>query len=161
VEAIGGFRGEVVALHVAGAAGAPMEERDVVDALAGEGLAGDRYSLGAGTYSDRPGVHRQVTLLEQEEVDAVARDFGIALDLAQTRRNVTTRGVPLAHLVGREFRVGAATLRGVKICEPCGYLQDLLDVRGLVAAFSHRMGLNAEILVSGPIAVGDPVVAQP
>jgi MOSC domain-containing protein YiiM len=151
------FAGEVVALHIAAREGSAMEGRDAVHAVAGQGLEGDRYYDGNGTFSEREGPGRQLTLIEAEAIEAIARDQGITLEPGDSRRNVTTRGVPLNHLVGREFRVGDVTLRGVKLCEPCGHLQRTLGIDHLVQAFAHRCGLNAEIISDGEIRVGDRV----
>jgi len=153
----GVFRGELVAIHVAPAAGAPMEARTEVWAVAGSGLADDRYAAGAGTYSATVHPGRQCTLIEEEALDALARDHDMVLEPGATRRNLTTRGVPLNHLVGREFTVGEVRMRGVKLCEPCGSLQRRLGIDGLVGLLAHRGGLNAEILTSGRLAVGDTV----
>lgn len=38
--------------------------------------------------------------------EGLAREKNIALKPAETRRNLVTRGVPLNHLVGKEFQVG-------------------------------------------------------
>lgn len=151
------FSGELVAIHVAPTAGASMEERSEVRAAAGSGLVGDRYRDRAGTYSGRAHPGRQCTLIEVETLEALARDHGVVLPPGATRRNLTTRGVPLNHLVGREFTVGAVRLRGVKLCEPCGSLQRHLGIDRLVALLTHRGGLNAEVLADGWIRVGDPV----
>jgi len=64
--------------------------------------------------------------------------------------------VSLNDLVGRESRVGGAGLRGIRPFEPCRHLAELtgLPLRSL----AHRSGLQAEILVSGPIVLGDPVL---
>lgn len=153
------FTGEVVAIHVAGKAGAPMTAVDVVRALAGRGLDGDRYAQSSGTFSERESAGRQVTLIEEEALAAIAAEAGIELAPGDSRRNVTTRGVPLNHLVGREFDVGGVRLRGVKLCEPCGYLQRTLGIDHLVQALAHRAGLNAEVLSDGKIGVGDPITS--
>ncbi len=134
-----------------------MQARDAVRAVAGQGLEGDRYYDGTGTFSEREGPGRQLTLIEAEAIEAIAHEQGITLAPGESRRNVTTRGVPLNHLVGREFRVGEVTLRGVKLCEPCGYLQRTLGIDHLVQAFAHRCGLNAEIISDGEIRIGDKV----
>jgi MOSC domain-containing protein YiiM len=126
-------------------------------AVAGRGLDGDRYFNKAGTFSATPGTGRDVTLIESESLEALERDYGIALGPDQSRRNILTRGVPLNHLVGREFSVGAVRLRGVRLCEPCSHLEQLTGKRvdrGLV----HRGGLRADVLTGGPIRPGDPVV---
>ena len=149
--------GTVAALFVAPEKGAPMEARAQVTAVPGRGLDGDRYAAGTGHYSGRPGPRRQVTLVETEAVEAVARDCDVTLDAADTRRNIVTRGVALNHLVGVEFRVGEARLRGIRLCEPCTYLEGLLERPGVRDALVHRGGLNAEVLAGGAIRSGDNV----
>jgi MOSC domain-containing protein YiiM len=151
------FSGRVVAIFVAPGAGAPMEARDTVDAVASIGLTGDRYALGTGKYSATNRGPRDVTLIEREAVDAVRDETGIAVTEADTRRNVVTEGVPLNHLVGRTFRVGGVTLRGLRLSEPCAYLEQLTRLDGLNRAFMHRGGLRAEVVDGGELRVGDPV----
>ncbi len=146
----------VVSIHIAPSGGAPTKSVGEVRALAGKGLEGDRYFNAAGTYSYQGGAARQVTLIEVEAIEALKRDGGVEIEPGASRRNIVTRGVALNHLVGREFTVGAARLRGVELCEPCAHLQKLTRdgvVRGLV----HRGGLNAEILTGGLIRAGDAV----
>ena len=84
------------------------------------------------------------------------RDYGIELDPGEARRNVLTRGIGLSHLVGLTFQVGEVHLHGIRLCEPCGHLEELTgkEVRpGLV----HRGGLRAQILTEGEIRVGDSI----
>jgi MOSC domain-containing protein YiiM len=152
------FRGRVVAIFVAPAAGAPMEARDAVEAVEAVGLTGDRYALGTGKYSGTNRGPRDVTLIEREAIDAVRGDDGIAVAEADTRRNLVTEGVPLNHLVGRTFRVGAVTLRGLRLAEPCAYLEQLTRLDGVNRAFVHRGGLRAEVVAGGELRVGDPIV---
>jgi MOSC domain-containing protein YiiM len=146
----------VVAIHVSPGKGKPMASVDTVQAVAGRGLEEDRYYVRAGTFSGKVKPGRQVTLVESESVEALERDHGIPLDQGATRRNVTTRGVALNHLVNRTFRVGEATLRGVDLCEPCGYLEGLTRP-GVRKGLIHRGGLNAEIVGGGTITVGDAI----
>ncbi len=127
-----------------------------VRAVPGKGLEGDRYFRAEGTYSDRPGPAREVTLIESEAIDAMARDNKIAIRAGDARRNVVTRGVPLNHLVGREFSVGRVRLRGIRLCEPCSHLEGLTR-RGVLAGLIHRGGLRAQILNAGEIRVGDRI----
>jgi len=54
-----------------------------------------------------------------------------------------------------------ATLRGVEcegieLCEPCTTLEGMTEP-GVIKAFVHRGGLNADILSDGEISVGDSV----
>ena len=130
-----------------------------VRAVAGKGLEGDRYCTGEGSFStSSPGPKRQVTLIEAEALEALERDYGISVTAAASRRNITTRGIALNHLVGREFTVGEATLRGLKLCEPCNHLQRLTPP-GTKRALVHRGGLNAEVIRGGTIRTGDEVRA--
>ncbi|MDZ5812041.1 MOSC domain-containing protein [Halorubrum sp. AD140] len=151
--------GRIEAVHVATEAGAPMEERERVEAVSGRGLRGDRYFLDRGTYSQSArDVSRELSLIEAETLDAVERDYGIAVGPDEHRRNLTTRGVGLNRLVGTRFRVGDAVCEGVELCEPCSYLESLLDREGLHDALVHRGGLRASIVEDGAIETGDSVL---
>src|SRR5574341_25942 len=159
------WQGSVVSIHVAREASAPMESLPAVRALPGRGLEGDRYFLGTGFYSSKPSFGgREVTLVETEAVeallhgvgDAEGHRLGIKLAAAETRRNIATVGVPLNHLVDREFWVGPVLLAGTRLCEPCKHLDDLTQ-RGVMAGLVHRGGLRARILSEGVIRVGDVV----
>jgi MOSC domain-containing protein YiiM len=135
-----------------------MEELAEVKAVAGRGLEGDRYFNKEGSFSETPGTGREVTLIESEAIDALARDYKLELKPGDARRNIVTRGIALNHLVGKEFRVGEVKLKGVRLNEPCNHLASLTDDKvkqGLV----HRGGLRAEILDDGTIRVGDPIDA--
>jgi DNA-binding transcriptional ArsR family regulator len=152
----GRWQGVVHSLHVASTGGAPVETVEQVRAVAGRGLEGDRYFDGTGTFSKKPGTGRHVTLIELEALHALLVDHGVILDPAEARRNVVTCGVPLNHLVGREFRVGRVLLSGMRFCEPCTHLSGLVgkDVKtGLI----HRGGLRADIVRGGTIRTGDQV----
>ena len=122
---------------------------DSVSAVAGKGLEGDRKFKVNGA---RPG--GAITLIEAEVLDAVG------LGGPESRRQVVVSGVRLNDLVGRRFRVGEVECLGVEICEPCRHLQSLTRP-GIIAALLHRGGLNADLLGSGTISVGDPVSLEP
>jgi MOSC domain-containing protein YiiM len=129
---------------------------NAVHAVPGKGLEGDRYFNQAGALSEKHGPGREVTLIEIEALEALKRDHEIELDPADSRRNIVTRGVPLNDLVGREFRVGEVTLRGISLCEPCSHLARLTQP-GVLPGLVHRGGLRAQILTDGMIRVGDVV----
>ena len=71
--------GEVISIHTTPKAKAPMSAVDEVVAVAGLGLAGDRYHGHTGTYSETPGTGRDVTFISAEAVEEIARDHGIVL----------------------------------------------------------------------------------
>lgn len=156
-----GFRGVLLHIHVAPAASYEMEELDEAECVAGRGIVGDRYFDGTGTYSPKPDT-REVTLIEQEALDALARNDpplqGGAIELTpgDHRRNLTVRGVPLNHLVGRRFRIGDVILRGGRLNFPCKYLEELLGLPVYLPLY-NRSGLNCGIERGGVIRPGDPI----
>ena len=89
-------------------------------------------------------------------LNAAGERLGIKLTAADTRRNIATSGVPLNHLIDREFHVGAVLMRGTRLCDPCKHLEDLTQ-RGVMSGLIHRGGLRAQILSEGVIRVGDAV----
>jgi MOSC domain-containing protein YiiM len=159
------WQGHVVSLHIAPEASAKMEVVTEVRAVPGRGLEGDRYFKGTGHYSDRPSHGgREVTLIETESVEALESGvqsaqgdrLGIKLAAQDSRRNIATAGVPLNHLVDKEFWVGSVLLRGTRLCEPCKHLDELTQP-GVMTGLVHRGGLRARILSEGVIRPGDVV----
>ena len=150
------FQGTVDSIFIAEAGGQPMTGVEEIAAVQDRGLEGDRYFNKTGTWSRYEGSKRQVTLTEIEAIEAVERDAELPLDKSETRRNIVTRGVPLNHLVDREFRIGDAVFRGISLCEPCRYLSRVTE-KSVVRPLLHRGGLNAEVLRSGSIRVGDSI----
>jgi len=127
-----------------------MNELPEAVLMAGVGIAGDRYATGLGTYSKSPHIDRQVTLIEVEVLEAIARDREIVLAPNEHRRNLTTRGVPLGHLVGQYFRVGDCVLFGGRMNVPCLYLETLIGKK-VFKPLINRSGLNCRIVLGGTI----------
>ncbi len=150
------WKGEVVRTQLAPEAAVPMVVTSELTAIAGKGIEGDRYSKGIGFFSPNKGPHRQVTLFESEVLETLKRDHNKDLTPSECRMNLITRGVPLSHLVGRTFRAGEVTLRGVKLNEPCQHLEDVVS-KSVISCLVHRCGLFAEVLESGKIRPGDTV----
>ena len=151
-----GWNGSVVALHSCAAAGQPMQPFETLQLLAGRGIAGDRYLLGTGYYSAKPEEGRQVPLFEVETLEALQRDYGIALTAAEHRRNVTVAGVPLNHLVGRRLRIGDTLVEATRLSIPCRYIEEVTG-KPVFKPLIHRSGLNCRILEGGPVSTGAPV----
>lgn len=147
---------ERIFLHAGPGTGDPMHAVGSARAIAAGGLEGDRFFQGAGSTATKRGPDREVTLIEAEVIEAVTREGKVTLAPEQSRRNIVTRGVALNHLVGREFRVGTATLRGIRLCEPCKHLETLTEP-GMLMALLHRGGLRAEVVAGGEFCVGDRV----
>jgi hypothetical protein len=151
------LRGTVEGLAVAPAAEAPMRLLETARATAGRGLDGDRYAVGAGTFSPRaetrPGY--DLTLIAAEILDELAAD-GHVLDFAGTRRNVLTRGIELGALIGRRFRIGDVLCEGRRQCEPCAHLERLSGP-GVLRPLIHRGGLRVDVCSDGEIRLGAPI----
>ena len=141
--------GSVVAILTAPDAESPLARVDTVDAVAGRGLAGDRYYNGRGTFT-APGRGYQLTLVEAEVLDSVD------LPWEQARRNIVTRGIALNALVGHRFTIGPVECIGRRLAEPCSHLEKLARA-GLLRPLVHRGGLRADILQGGSISTGDSV----
>lgn len=145
--------GTVEALLVGPDAETALTAPDVVEALAGRGLEGDRYAAGRGTFpSGRPG--SDLTLADAAVLDELGAQRGAPID---HRRNVVVRGTDLAALIGRRFRLGEAICFGQRPAEPCAHL-DRLNGGGILRPLVHRGGLRADIVASGTIRVGDALV---
>src|SRR6266542_6119187 len=89
-----------------------------VKLIAGVGMEGDRYAKGLSAFSEAKRAS-QLTLVSQEEIDAVEREYGIRIPASDTLRNVVTSGIALETLIGKRFRVGDALCLGLRLCEPC------------------------------------------
>ena len=149
------WQGLLLHIHTTPAGREPMLAQQAASLIAGHGIEGDRYALGTGKYSPFPDI-REVTLIEIETLEALKRDHNIDLSLEEHRRNLTTQGVPLNHLVGKRFWVGQVLLEGGRLNTPCRYL-DLVTGKSVCDLMEHRSGLNCSIIQSGSITVGDTI----
>jgi MOSC domain-containing protein YiiM len=148
--------GRVVHIHVAASAGAPMVELETVEAIAGVGLDGDRYASQTGHWSPIARRGERLTLISNEEIRRLAADYGVSLAPGESRRNITTEGIDLDTLLGRRFTIGTVVCQATRRCEPCTYLEELID-KEVIYALVHRAGIRVQILEGGTISVGDPI----
>ena len=151
--------GSLIQICIADAANAPMRSVSEIECVSGQGLAGDRYFAGTGTFSaaaKKPS--HEVTLVEAEEIEEFNVQFGTNLEAEDLRRNLVTRGIRLNDLVGQRFAIGSVTFEGIRLCEPCSHLAEV--TRGeVLTGLVHQAGLRAAIIDSGTVRVGDPVLA--
>ena len=144
-------------INLADRTSGPTFPVDAVEALAGRGLEGDRIVIERSPNGEPVEPKKQITLIEAEALDALRRDCDLDFSAAQSRRNICTRGVALNHLVDRTFTVGAARLKGIELCEPCGIIEKLSGKQGVTKALIHRGGLRAKIIKGGTIRAGDAI----
>jgi MOSC domain-containing protein YiiM len=152
------WSGVIRHLHVTPRAFLPMRSMPQLNLVAGKGIEGDRYMIGReeGFYSGKPEEGRQVTLFEIETLIALKRDAGIDLEPEEHRRNVTTEGVPLNHLVGKQFWLGGVLLEATRLSIPCRHIEEVTG-KSIFDPLINRSGLNCKILKGGTITVGDTV----
>ena len=148
--------GSVEGIFIASEAEGETRPVDVGRAVEGQGLEGDRYFAGDGTFYEERKPGQDLTLIEAEAIAAMAAEDGVEIAPGEARRNVVTRGIGLNDLVGRRFTVGEIECVGDRLCDPCSHLEKITKpgvLRGLV----NRGGLRANIVRGGRIAVGDEI----
>ncbi|MFT8244211.1 MOSC domain-containing protein [Roseomonas sp. BN140053] len=115
------------------------------------GLVGDRYR-GSGERL------RQVTLLREEHLPAIAASLGLdAVTPEALRRNLMVSGINLLALKGRRFGLGDAVLESTGECQPCSRMEENLGPGGYNAVRGHG-GITARVLRAGTVRLGDAVV---
>lgn len=134
------------------ARGQTMEALEEGRLIADRGLEGDRAA-------QRTGGKRQVSLIQAEHLDVVARLMRVdAIDPVLTRRNLVVSGVNLRALAHRRFSVGDCVLEGVGECHPCSKMEAALGDGGYAAMRGHG-GILARVIEGGRVRTGDPVCA--
>lgn len=145
--------GRVVWIGLRPARRAAMTSVETAIADASSGLVGDRYNGRSGL--------RQVTLIQQEHLAAIASHLGldrIAPD--QLRRNIVVEGINLAALKDHHFRFGTAVLAWTGECHPCSRMEEALGPGGYNAVRGHG-GITARVVEGGTIATGDRLERLP
>ncbi|MDP1675170.1 MAG: MOSC domain-containing protein [Burkholderiales bacterium] len=133
---------------------APLQSFGHVEVIADHGLAGDHKAT-------RAGGKRQVTLIQREHIEAIAKLLGReAVDPTLLRRNLVVSGINLLALRGERFRIGEVLFESTGLCEPCSRMEEVLGAGGYNAMRGHG-GITAQVLNGGMIAAGDAVVYQP
>ncbi len=122
----------VIRIFIAPEAGTEMIAVNEVSAVMNRGLIGDRYYKLTGTFS-KPQIERdqEITLIEFEAIEELVVNYGVKLELSQSRRNIVTQNVKLNNLVAKQFQVGEVSLTGIRLCEPCKYLSKMTGNRYL------------------------------
>ena len=126
-----------------------------VAAIAGRGLEGDHRAAG------RAGSERQVTLIQAEHLEALARLLARAdVDPALLRRNLVVSGINVLALKDQVFTIGEVVIEGTGPCEPCSRMEANLGRGGYNAMRGHG-GITARIVTGGVIRIGDNVRCPP
>lgn len=170
----------LVAIYTSPMTGEPMIPHTEIEAIAGEGLAGDRYNSGndmrdyRGYYRGHriPETDRQVTLIATGGIDDGNRylaERGVdPMGQEKVRRNLVVKmdAGTLNGWVGKRFKVGDVLMEGVELCTPCVrppmYLGREQQARSaFVKGFLPNGGLRARIIEGGTLRVGNSVRPVP
>lgn len=150
--------GQLTAIFVAPVGSAPMESLDRVEAVAGQGLRGDRYAEHRGHWS--PLDECQVTLVAAEDLDQIESQYGVSVQAGEHRRNLVTGGLDLLNLYGRTFTVGDAVFAFDRPRPPCRYIASITEPSMTRALGARRGGVCARVVQSGVMHVGDEIVIR-
>ncbi|MET0285906.1 MAG: MOSC domain-containing protein [Polyangiales bacterium] len=143
--------GRVAWIGVRAERGATMRTLTEATLIARHGVEGDYTTLGRG------GGKRQVTLLQAEHLDVIAKLVERErVGPEELRRNLMVEGINLHALRLRTFRIGSTLLEGTGYCEPCSKMERAFGVGGYNAVRGHG-GILARVLEGGVIRVGDEV----
>jgi uncharacterized protein YcbX len=116
---------------------------------------------------------KYVSLINRASIGALEAAMGVPVDPIRFRANVYFDGAEAwseHDWIGAEISLGAARLRVISPITRCAATQvnpqtaerDLDIVAALQKSFGHiNMGVYAEVLADGEVAVGDPLLAPP
>ena len=140
---------KVKKICIAKNSGDKMEDVNQIEVIANKGIVNDRY------FKDNNASDLQITLIESENIDYYNRISNSQMPYINFRRNVITREIELNSLVSKYFFIGEVKLLGIRLCDPCKYLQDMLKDKSLVKKLMNRGGLRCEIISDGKISTND------
>lgn len=104
-----------------------------------------------------PDAPRQVTLIQEEHLAAVASILGRdSVPPELLRRNIVVAGINLQALKESEFQIGDAILYATGNCAPCSLMEENLGPGGYNAMRGHG-GITARVVRTGTIQVNDEV----
>ncbi len=128
----------------------PLTKIDSVDISMEDGIKGDHYQ--------GKNRNRQVTLIQAEHLDAVAKFLRKSeIDPVLTRRNIVVSGLNLQSLVDSEIQIGDdVVLEVTGLCHPCSRMEENLGPGGYNAMRGHG-GITARVIRSGELRLGDEV----
>ena len=120
-------------------------------------VTADREQGLVGDYFGGAQAKRQVTLIQQEHIQAVASILEKdEIDPLLLRRNIVVSGINLQALKDNQFEIGDAIFMATGNCPPCSRMEENLGPGGYNAMRSHG-GITAYVVRSGEIKVGDSV----
>ena len=142
---------EVYKLGISNKYNQQINEVNLIDVLANQGVVGDRH------FKEFNDPYNQLSLIESENIDYYNIKFGSNIPYLDFRRNIVTKSIKLNHLIGKQLMIGQTKIKGKDLCRPCKHLQGLLNKQDIVKEFLQKGGLRCEILISGTIHLEDEI----
>ena len=142
---------EVLKICISKNSGEEIQDLDTIEVLANKGIINDRY------FNENNDQDIQITFIESENIDYVNEISSTSVPYIDFRRNIITKGIKLNKLVDKEFLIGNVKIKGHRLCNPCKYLQNKLNIENLVKKLVNIGGLRCEILTDGRISVKDKI----
>ncbi len=141
----------ITRLWVRPAEGAPMEPRDALDLVAGEGVRGDH------AFSRM----RHVTIVFADDWNRAAAAIGREVDPVGRRANVLVTGGHGARFVGKTIRLGGATIEVKGITRPCPQMDKAAP--GMMDALKPdgRSGVWGRVVSGAVVRIGDGLDLAP
>lgn len=150
--------GRVVSLHLhPEKSGEPLRPVDQIEVVEQKGIRDNGRYFGRLSRSTGQPSKRQVTLIELEQIAEHAAALGLeTITPGAVRSNIETLGLNLIELIGREVRVGSATLLFYEARTPCEKMDRICEgLRGLMV--DRKQGVLAQVVRGGMIHVGDAI----
>ncbi|GEM48470.1 MOSC domain-containing protein [Deinococcus cellulosilyticus] len=154
------FTGELIWIGLRPAYRQDLSVVEEVEAITDAGLVGDHTGAQGLKNIQSKGKNpskRQVTLIQAEHLDVVARLLEKAeIEPELLRRNLVVRGINLHALKKARFRIGEVLFEGTGDCHPCSRMEEVLGPGGYNAMRGHG-GITARVLEGGILHLADVV----
>jgi len=121
------------------------------------GIVGNTRYWQRQSHSTGKPTHRQVSLIEREQIIEHANALGLpSIEAGLVRSNIETEGVDLVALMSRKVRIGEATLYISSPRDPC-HKMDKITPGLRQRMMDNKQGVLAKIVQSGVIKIGDAI----
>jgi len=101
----------------------------------------------------------QITLVEAEAIDTMARKLGHKIPAGASRRQVMVKGIELNELIGQNLRIGQILVRVEDKCNPCNNMETKIGP-GAKDAMNDKGGIRCRIIKGGELFVGDKITVE-
>lgn len=142
---------EIISIHFVRNRNDVAESCDHVTVHSNFGIVGDyrseKFQIG------------QITLIEAEAIDTMARKLGHDIPAGASRRQIMVKGIELNELIGQNLRIGQILVRVEDKCNPCKNMETKIGP-GAKDAMNDKGGIRCRIIKGGELYVGDKITVE-